>query len=362
MTDPHTAWEIMMGSRNRIAGAVAVAAAAMGIAAVGVVPAAAASDDAGCRTGYDGRVHTPNPAFVRDVKGRFVTFDAPGAAVETAAVGIDARGRIVGGCVDAKSIVHGFVRDTTGRFTRFDVPRASTIVNSGFLTYPGSGALDINEAGQIVGAYTDANGKARGFLRSKGRFTDIVVPGATETAPFGNNNRGQIVGVYIDAAGDLGSFLRDSHGRFTTVKVRGALTTLAFDINDARQIVGSYADSPTTGHGYLLNTNGTITSFDAPNAAVTAGTGINNRGQITGQYVDSNGATHGLLRQPTGAIIPIDVPGSDNFTSSVHINDHGVIAGTYVRGGAGSTRQRDVTKLTPLLPARPVIGSPASAG
>jgi hypothetical protein len=42
-------------------------------------------------------------AAPRDPAGRYITFDAPGAALQTVASGADDRGRIVGGYVDARS-------------------------------------------------------------------------------------------------------------------------------------------------------------------------------------------------------------------------------------------------------------------
>jgi probable HAF family extracellular repeat protein len=75
-------------------------------------------------------------------------------------------------------------------FTPIEVPGAT------FTT-----AIGINARGQIVGNFTDARGARRGFLLDKGVFTPIDVPGATATAAFGITERGQIVGFFIDAEG-----------------------------------------------------------------------------------------------------------------------------------------------------------------
>ena len=56
-----------------------------------------------------------------------------------------------------------------------------------------------------------------GFLLDKGVFTTIDHPDAVgETAATGINNRGQIVGAYIDAEGTIHGFLLDD-GVFTPI-------------------------------------------------------------------------------------------------------------------------------------------------
>ena len=66
--------------------------------------------------------------------------DGPGSR-ETVLYSIDNRGRIIGGYVDDGGTVHGLMRDERGRFTTFDAPGATTA----------TGAIDINDRRQIVG-------------------------------------------------------------------------------------------------------------------------------------------------------------------------------------------------------------------
>ena len=91
----------------------------------------------------------------------------------------------------------------------------------GFLpsgTY-GAEAFGINDAGQIVGAYVDANHLMHGYIYSNGTYTILDDPSAGTNGPypqsggstggtqaFGINNSGQIVGEYFDSNGAL-------HGR-----------------------------------------------------------------------------------------------------------------------------------------------------
>jgi probable HAF family extracellular repeat protein len=164
-------------------------------------------------------------------RGVFTVVDPPDAVV-TEAFGINNRGQVVGFYGDAGGAVHGFVW-SKGSFTKIDVPGAT-----------GSGALDINDRGEIVGAYADAQAKTHGFRVRKGVFTTIDPPGAVDvpgspgfaaTAPFGINNRGQVVGQYADAQG-LHAYLLDK-GVYRTIDAPAGPGTTATDINDRAQIV-----------------------------------------------------------------------------------------------------------------------------
>ena len=69
--------------------------------------------------------------------------------------------------------------------------------------------------------------------------------------PLGINNAGQIVGAYSDRSGTHG-FLLDVNGSYTTLDVPGAIATDPFGINDVGQIVGNYwYPVPEANHGFL---------------------------------------------------------------------------------------------------------------
>ncbi len=57
-------------------------------------------------------------------------------------------------------------------------------------------AFDISSVGDIVGDYTNTDGKTHGFLLSRDGFTPIDFPGAVLTSAFSINRRGDIVGRY----------------------------------------------------------------------------------------------------------------------------------------------------------------------
>jgi uncharacterized membrane protein len=200
--------------------------------------------------------------------------------------------------------ISGFFRERTGQCTIIDFPGANLTEAAG-----------VNDGGQVVGDYRDANtGIFHGFLWDADQFLTIDVPfsGARSTAPAGINDTGQIVGFYFDnnvtgsfPNGHIHGFLYDN-GLFTSFDFPDAVATLPSDINDNGQIVGIFDTGDSIGRSFVLD-DGTFTTFDVPFPGVlfTELSGINNQGQIVGRYVESNPddpvnpfLSHGFVASP----------------------------------------------------------------
>jgi probable HAF family extracellular repeat protein len=187
-----------------------------------------------------------------------------------------------------------------GKVTRIDVPEARLTVPHG-----------INDRGQVVGEYTDANGMDRGFLWTRGRVTTFAVADATFTKPNAFNDRGEIVGIYGDTDGAIHGFhLR--HGRTTTLDAPGATATIPYDVNDRGQIVVSAftptADDPfAAARGFVLRDGieGPFTEARFPGAPRTVATGIDDRGRIVGVYENPNYQSHSATPRPQLGLLSI---------------------------------------------------------
>jgi hypothetical protein len=239
----------------------------------------------------------------------------------------------------------GFV-SRWGRYTRIEVPGASGSVPAGPARLSGTTVGGTNDRGQIVGAYV-RGGTSHGFMWDDGRYTTIDVPGAVSSALVDINNRGQMLGSYTDRQGRTHGFVRErgdrgGRARITTLDLAGAAITAPHRINDRGRITGSYTKREEvglpvrTGHGFVWD-DGRYTRFDVPfGGPLTDPAGINDRGVIVGAYDDDNGGTHGFLRTPRGRYRTIDVPGGGPLTSLLSVDDRGVIVGQYVEGATGA--------------------------
>jgi probable HAF family extracellular repeat protein len=218
----------------------------------------------------------------------YTTFDVPGSSVPsgyTEAKGINASGQIVGwyfGWYLDPAGSHGFLLDN-GSYTTLDVPGSISTTIEEDLPFP---QIGINNWGQIVGSYADAQNKSHGFLLDQCNYTTLDAPGSISTQACGINDSGQIVGDYFDGMPTHGCCSFDTGTGF--VLENGTYTTLdapAFDnsangVNDSGQIVGYTGD-----HGFLYD-NGSYTTLEVPGSIDAYVNGINASGQIVGYYND----------------------------------------------------------------------------
>jgi uncharacterized membrane protein len=215
----------------------------------------------------------------------------------------------------------------TQPFTTIDIPGATSTV-----------ALDVNDAGDVVGSYLVA-GRTRGFLLDRnGQVHWIDFPGAVFTRAAGINARGEIVGTYrlpADPPNARHGFLF-SEGLFTTIDPPGAVFTNPLGISEWGDIVGRFClttpcqpHGPNV-HGFLLR-GGEFTTVDVPGARGTNAWKINARGDIVGGYTDSTGKGHVfLLDGQHGGFTTIDVPAVVEISvDNGGINSRRDVVGTY---------------------------------
>jgi hypothetical protein len=303
-------------------------------------------------------------SFLRDAKGKLVTFDPPGTASVyypdfngSGALVVSNLGAVGGYFVDANLVVHAYVRYPNGEFLTFDWPGACTASQT--TGCHGSGVWNINTFGEAVGPYEDTSGNfvAHTAIRyPNGQITSFSVPGSsmeygqgTVPASFtGLNDAGVITGEYYDSNNTFHGYIRDALGHFTTFEAPGANLTIPYygtfpsSLNVFGSVAGSYLDGNSVYHGFLRDPLGKITGFEAPGADTTAGSFngtspecVNDLGAITGYYTDANSIYHGFVRDPSGHFTTIDAPGAGStpgsFTGTFLFggNDAGEIAGDY---------------------------------
>ena len=237
---------------------------------------------------------------------------------------IDRRGRILGeGARERHPAFHDWFLHEEGTFTPLGDPGVFTAMN---------------DRGQFVG-YGRFNEVLPNvllpFLYEDGVAIPLIPPvaGPFQAFAYDINNRGDIVGAYEDIPyrGAHGYLHKD--GVFTILDVPDAYGTQFIAVNDRGVALGRYETNDHIGlHGVLYVRN-RFEYFDVPGARSTNPTGINDRGEIIGTYLDENGA-HGFLLDRRG-FTTLDVPDSDG-TWPAAINNRGQVVGSYlVKGGKG---------------------------
>lgn len=257
-----------------------------------------------------------------DFNGNFTNFTGTPArtvalnlGLQDMAFGINSEGTVVGAHNGA-----AFFMQPNGTPQPFPGPAGAT------------NAFGINDVGNVVGQFTNANGNSLGFLvrnKTKSAYITIYPPSGPEIVNAqGINNFGLIVGFYVGNDGQTHGFTANvANAR------RGSLTgqavadpaipnvpgepgaTFVFSqilaVNDAGIAVGYYGDSTTSQHGFIYDTNtGIYTFLDDPSEAfnnsveVTQITGISDSGELSGFYSDANGVFHSFTACPTDAFCP----------------------------------------------------------
>ncbi len=207
-----------------------------------------------------------------------------------------------------------------------------TLIDGVFSTYDVPGSLKtvfygLNNAGQVVGYYDDADEVAHGVVVQEGELTQFDFSGAAETNIFGVSEVGVLIGNIFDADGAIRGFVGDEQ-----FDAPGAMITYADDINAAGILVGSYVDADGIYHGYIRHVDGSFTTFDFPgmlsNLESLFVNAINDAGVIVfrAQAVDDIQRSYVLL--PDGNSMELRVPGSV-VTVARDIDMQGKIAGYY---------------------------------
>ena len=248
----------------------------------------------------------------------YLRIDVPNGS-QTFPRGINARGDIFGGYIDANGVAHDFLL-RNGVCTTIDYGRAH------------AGALAMNARGDLVGNLEDGHG----FLLSDGKLTRIDYPGSSLTRAFGINNAGDITGLYLTAAGATRGFIL-SAGTFHNVALPGGADLGVHGSQDnGRTLVGDeLVASDLSVRGFvrnkpldvlLLEPTGTI--FPCSHAR-----GTNQRGAVVGAFSIVHDVDECNNRPPAigfvwkdGAYDIINPPGAhDAFAFG--INDYGVVVG-----------------------------------
>jgi probable HAF family extracellular repeat protein len=226
-----------------------------------------------------------------------------------------------------------------------------------------SSASGINELGQVVGSSTLAipPSGTHAAMWSNGTITDLTpdVPTNLGGAATAINEAGQVVGNISNAA----AFLWENGVR-TTLEHLGGGSSWASDINDSRVVVGSsYTNQPTPlglmQHPFVWQ-NGVIRDLGLLAGDEDGGAAaLNNAGQIVGSSGRTDPDTYESFYRAfiysNGVMTPLPVPSSEVYAGD--INDAGVIVGSMRAGGAVSNfhawvyMDGVVTNLNTLIPA-----------
>jgi hypothetical protein len=174
-------------------------------------------------------------------------------------------------------------------------------------------AWDITNRGDVIGYYSNADGRLHGFrLGKRGKYKKFDDPDRDlENDLTGGNDRGVTVGSLLRYDPTMGedtvicgtpaagsTFLRERDGTFTRLPdVSGAVQTIHIGLNNRGQTAATAAFLSADGAFVTLRAfrydDGEPTRIAVPGAVSTFATAINDRGHIVGYYTDPAPGTTG---------------------------------------------------------------------
>ena len=153
----------------------------------------------------------------------------PAGGVASFAMDVNDAGTVVGHWVTQGGVFRAFVwTDAMGMQDLAAIP--------GFVQ---TEATAINAAGQVVGIGTQASGAVRALLWSAGIGSDVgTLPGHTESVAWGINVLGHIVGASRNGTGPMRAFRSSATGMLDLGVLPGMDWSVARDVSDNGHVVG----------------------------------------------------------------------------------------------------------------------------
>ena len=171
---------------------------------------------------------------------------------------------------------------------------------AGSSTELSSGAIAINDAGQVVGVSPVAGG-AFAFhavlWNSAGVVQDLGTLGGTNSAAIDVNDAGQVIGSSQIAGNAATHFFlwSSATGMQDLSTVIDPNITSVVEINASGQIIGSYTAAGGQSHAFLYTPGSGLRDLGTLGGATSAPTGLNDNGQVVGSSALADGTTHAFL-------------------------------------------------------------------
>jgi len=195
-------------------------------------------------------------------------------------------------------------------------------------------ALDINDAGQIVGEYLDAdfNGRAA-FWDADGTAHALGLPGEGDGIAYAINNHGQIVGSFMDYVNPVAGLLWNAATPDASINLSSDpdVNVSPADINDDGVVVGGFG-LPAHSRAFVWTADGGLVDYGVADETVefeqARWSAVNASGKLVGGWnVHSSDihATAGTVGTP--AVLPMSDMAAEFASSAVGMNAAGIAVG-----------------------------------
>ena len=199
-----------------------------------------------------------------------------------------------------------------------------TLTDLGTLGGKQSAALGINSFGQVVGYSYTSDDKTHAFLHDGATMHDLgtLDPNYISIAE-GINDSQQVVGWSRNSAGNHRGFVWTSATEMQDLGTLGGSTSRAYAIDNSGRIGGQSHDSNGDSHAFLYD--GTMHDLGTLGDSNSFARGINDLGQVTGDFYTNAGDKHVFLYDGT-TMHDLGSFGGP-YASGRDVNDYGQVVG-----------------------------------
>jgi probable HAF family extracellular repeat protein len=203
-----------------------------------------------------------------------------------------------------------------------------------------SAALDINDAGDIVGVGVDGASTARaiaaprGFRITNGTLSDLGTRQGGAAHRLASN--GSLAGIFETDAGQTHAMLF-ANQKLTDLGTLGGPDSAAYGINAQNDVVGVADTASGSSHAFLFR-NGAMLDLGTLGGERSDARGIDAGGLAAGNSLDGQGVSHPFLYRG-GTLIdlwPKDEQGEPYLTARAEAIASGVIVGSGLRADSTS--------------------------
>jgi hypothetical protein len=205
------------------------------------------------------------------------------------------------------------------------------------LSAPGASSIqasDINDAGQIVGAYLDQDFNSRAaYWDADGSVHDLGLPGQGDGYAYAINNHGQIVGSFLDYVNPTVGLLWNTAtpDQSTSLSSDTSVNVAPTDINDAGVVVGGFG-VPASERAFVWTTTTGLVDYGLADETVefeqARWSSINAAGKLVGHWNVHSSDIHATVGQAgTPSVLPMGAVSTEFPTSVGGINNAGVVVG-----------------------------------
>jgi len=195
-------------------------------------------------------------------------------------------------------------------------------------------AVDINDAGQLVGGYLDAdfNGRAA-FWDTDGSVHALGLPGAGDGFAYAINNHGQIVGTFMDYVNPAVGLLWDATtpDQSTNLSSDPSVNVSPEDINDDGVVVGGFG-LPAHSRAFVWTQATGLVDYGVEDESVefeqARWSAVNATGKLVGGWNVHSSDIHATVGAVgTAVVLPMSDMTTQYPSSAVGVNAAGIAVG-----------------------------------